>query len=163
MSIELREIVAEDKEFLFAVYASTRADEMQLLDWQAAQKETFLRMQFNAQHKYYTENYPGANFQVILMDNQPVGRLYTHRRENEIRIMDIALLPENRGRGIGSILLKKILAEAAMLNQTVTLHVERYNPALLFYERLGFCLVDDKGVYYFMKWLPEAVGEQADA
>jgi hypothetical protein len=69
------------------------------VDWETAQKEKFLRMQFNAQHKYYTENYPGANFQVILMDEQPVGRLYTHNRENEIRIMDIALLPENRGRG----------------------------------------------------------------
>lgn len=136
------------------MYASARADEMDLVDWNTAQKEAFLRMQFHAQDQYYIENYPGAEFQVVLMDDQPVGRLYLHRRSDEIRIMDITLLPDVRGMGIGAALLKNILEEAANRCLPVTIHVERFNPALHLYERLGFRLAEDKGVYYFMKWSP---------
>jgi ribosomal protein S18 acetylase RimI-like enzyme len=153
--ISLRPCLGADEAFLFRVYASTRADEMKLVDWDVAQKESFLRMQFNAQHQYYIDQYPNANFQVILRDGQPVGRLYINRREDEIRIIDIALLPNFRGQGIGSFLMESILSEAAQHNKTVTLHVEQYNPAMQFYERLGFRLVEDKGVYCFMKWTPE--------
>jgi len=157
MSIHLRTIRSEDEEFLLAVYSSTRSDEMRLVDWNEDQKEAFLRMQFNAQHQYYIENYPGAEFQIILLEDQPIGRLYIHRRENEIRIMDIALLPEHRGKGIGSSLLNRILSEAENHQLSVTVHVERFNPALCLYERLGFSLAEDRGVYYFMKWTPDPV------
>lgn len=152
--INLRSILPGDEEFLFSVYSCTRMDEMALLDWGAAQKESFLRMQFNSQYQFYTEHYPGAQYQVILLDGQPAGRLYIHRREMEIRIMDITLLPEFRKQGIGSNLLNEILEEAANNNLAVTIHVERFNPALHLYVRLGFHLAEDKGVYYFMKWLP---------
>lgn len=161
MSISLRLSTPADEEFLFAVYASSRTDEMQLVDWDAGQKEAFLRMQFYAQHQFYTQNYPGADFQVILMEGQPIGRLYIHRRENEIRIIDISLLPEYRRQRIGSTLLNDILAEAGNSNLPVTIHVERFNPALNLYSRLGFCLAEDKGVYYFMKWSP-AMKEQRE-
>jgi ribosomal protein S18 acetylase RimI-like enzyme len=157
MSIHLRAIAPEDEESLFAVYSSTRADEMQLVDWEKTQKETFLRMQFNAQTQYYIQNYPGAEFQIIQLEEQPIGRLYIHRRENEIRIMDISLLPEHRGRGIGSSLLNKILAEAANNHLPVTIHVEQFNPAMRLYERLGFCLSEERGVYFLMKWSPALV------
>ena len=138
MFISLRNSTPADEKFLYTVYASARADELALTDWSAAQKESFLRMQFEAQASYYTENYPGAEFQVILFDDKPVGRLYLHRRRDEIRIMDIALLPEFRGRGIGSSLLHEIMNEARPANLRVTIHVERMNPALRLYERLGF-------------------------
>jgi ribosomal protein S18 acetylase RimI-like enzyme len=156
MAISLRASNSEDDEFLFAVYASSRADELELANWNTWQKETFLRMQFSAQHQYYVENYPHAEFQVILFNGQPVGRLYVHRRSDEIRIMDITLLPEYQKRGIGSALLNQILEEGANNHLPVTIHVERFNPALHLYERLGFHLAEDKGVYYFMKWLPTA-------
>jgi GNAT superfamily N-acetyltransferase len=136
-------------------------DEMALVDWNASQKETFLRMQFNSQYQYYIEHYPGAQYQVILLTGRPVGRLYIHRRKDEIRIMDITLLPEFRKQGIGSILLNGILEEAAKDHLAVTIHVERFNPALHLYERLGFHLAEDKGVYYFMKWSPEMRNEHA--
>lgn len=163
MSINLRAITSEDEDFLFAVYVSTRADEMRLTDWDESQKETFLRMQFKAQHQYYIENYPGAEFQIILLDEQPIGRLYIHSRENEIRIMDISLLPEQRGRGIGSSVLNEILANAANHNLPVTIHVERFNPALRLYERLGFYLAEDKGVYILMEWKPALLEQNAHA
>lgn len=136
------------------MYAGTRVEEMDLVDWNAVQKQAFLRMQFRAQDHFYKENYPGAEYQVILLDGQPVGRLYRHRRSDEIRIMDISLLPEHRGQGIGSVVLNKILVDAANHNLPVTIHVERFNPALRLYERLGFCLAEDKGVYILMEWKP---------
>lgn len=160
MSINLRAINAKDENFLFAVYASTRADEMGMVDWDGNQKETFLRMQFKAQHLYYTQNYSGAQFQVILKEGRPIGRLYVHRRQDEIRIMDITILPEYRGWGIGSTLLSQILAEAAQDHLSVTIHVERFNPAMRFYERLGFCLAEERGVYLFMKWSPSTVKQE---
>jgi GNAT superfamily N-acetyltransferase len=160
MSIHLRTIRSEDEKFLLVVYSSTRSDEMRLVDWNEEQKEAFLRMQFNAQHQYYIENYPGAEFQIVLLDDQPIGRLYIHRRENEIRIMDITILPEFRKRGIGSSVIIGILEDAAYHHLPVTIHVERFNPALYLYERLGFHLAEDKGVYYFMKCLPPIKEQQ---
>ena len=152
--ITLRPALPEDQEFLFQVYASTRANEMARVDWDDDQKERFMRMQFDAQDTYYRENYPGYEFQVILVDGQPAGRLYLHRRPAEIRIMDIALLPEFRRQGTGTKLLREILAEGERNKWAVTIHVERFNPALRLYARLGFHLAEDKGVYCFLKWTP---------
>lgn len=152
MDINLRSVTADDADFLFSVYASTRADEMERVDWTAEQQEAFLRMQFRAQSQFYIENYPGAEFQVIMQNGQPIGRLYIHKRENEFRIMDIALLPEFRGQGTGSILLQDILKQGQSLGLPVTIHVEQFNPAMHLYERMGFCLKEDKGVYLLMEW-----------
>ena len=154
MSISLRSSAAADTDFLYSVYASTRAEEMARVDWTVEQQEAFLRMQFRAQTQFYVENYPGAEFQVIMLNDQPIGRLYIHKRDNEIRIMDIALLPEFRGQGIGSTLLQDILEQGRNLNLPVTIHVEQFNPALHLYQRLGFQPKEEKGVYLLMEWSP---------
>lgn len=150
--IPLPDIPPADLDFLRRVYRSTREAELALTQWDEAQKHDFIQMQFTAQHQYYLANYPGAEFYVILVADQPAGRLYLHRRQAEIRIMDIALLPEFCGKGVGTRLLKEILAEGQRLKKQVTIHVERFNPALRLYERLGFRLLEDKGVYWFMGW-----------
>ena len=155
-TIALRPALPEDEAFLYRVYASTRLDEMNIVDWTAEQKEAFLQMQFRAQDRYYREIAPDAEYLVVLADGLPAGRLYILRQEDEIRIMDISLLPEYRKQGIGSALLGGILNEAQSNSSTVTIHVERFNPALHLYERLGFRLAEDQGVYYFMRWLPAA-------
>jgi len=160
MTISLRTALFDDEEFLFSVYASTRMQEMNLVDWIPAQKEAFLRMQFRAQDQYYREVYATATYQVILQGGQRVGRLYLHRRSDEIRVIDIALLPEYRRGGIGSALMNQILDGATRNQLPVSIHVERFNPALHLYERLGFRLAEDKGVYYFMKWLPASLEQQ---
>jgi len=154
MNIRLRPALADDEEFLFSVYASERTEELESVDWDAAQKAGFLRMQFNAQFRYYLEHYRGAEYLVILQDEQPVGRLYLHRRSDQIRVLDIALLPEFQRQGIGSFLLNQILEEGLKKDLPVTMHVERYHPALHWCERLGFRLAEDKGMFYFMKWSP---------
>lgn len=153
-TVEVRAVEAGDEDFLYSVYASTRAEEMTRVDWSAEQQEAFLRMQFGAQSKFYVENYPGAVFQVITLNDQPIGRLYVHRRDKEIRIMDVALLPAYRNLGIGSALLQDILKQGQDLGLPVTIHVEQFNPALHLYERLGFQLKEDKGVYLLMQWSP---------
>ena len=154
---------AEDEAFLFEVYASTRAEELAPVGWSESQRESFLRMQFSAQDKHYRENYPGAEFQIIQMDGEPVGRLYVHRRATEIRIMDIALLPAYRRRGIGTMLLEEILAEGAASGKSVTIHVEMFNPALRWYERLGFRKVTANGPYHLVKWSPNRAAQRSQA
>lgn len=150
----LRTIRAEDRDFLLRVYASTRAEELALTDWDEAQKRAFLAQQFEAQHHHYQTHYRGARFDLILLDSEPIGRLYVARWKEEIRIMDIALLPEYRNGGIGSGLLRELLEEAAATSRRLTIHVERYNPALRLYRRLGFDPVGETGVYLLLALSP---------
>lgn len=156
--ISLRPVDDSDAETLFRIYASTRREEMALLCWSEAQRDEFLRQQFHAQDIHYRAHYPGARLLMIEQDQRPVGRLYTMRGEREIRIVDIALLPQCRGHGIGAALLADILAEADAAGLPVTLHVERSNPVRRFYERIGFIPVEDRGIYLFMERPPRAGG-----
>src|SRR5687767_12525302 len=136
--ISLRPATADDRAFLLRVYASTREEELAPVPWTPEQKNAFLMMQFDAQDQHYRAHYPGATFDVVLHRNEPVGRLYVLRQRAEIRIMDIAILPNARGRGIGTSLLSSILQEAETTRRSVTIHVEKENPALRLYRRLGF-------------------------
>src|SRR5690242_17194357 len=95
--LSLRPITAEDEAFLYQVYSTTRDDELALVDWTDDQKVAFLRMQFEAQHRFYLSEFAEAAYDVILLDGQPIGRLYVDRRPDEICILDIALLREHRG------------------------------------------------------------------
>ena len=155
--ISLRPIGPDDIPFLYSVYASTRYDELAPLGWSAEQQHVFLAQQFDAQHQYYQANYSGADFEIILVNEQPAGRLYLDRAPDEIRIVDIALLPEYRRGGVGSRLLAELLDEAAHAGKPVRIHVEKFNPALHLYERLGFAITEDRGVYWFMEWSPLAL------
>lgn len=150
--ISLRPITPEDDSFLAGLYASTRAEELAVTGWNDEEKAVFCRRQFDAQSAHYREKYPGASLQVIERAGVLIGRLYVARWEREIRIMDIALLPEHRGSGIGTQLLCELQDEARSAGKTLSIHVERFNPALRLYERLGFQMVEDKGVYLLMSW-----------
>lgn len=154
MSVSLRPARPDDRDFLYEVYASTRLEELAPLGWDEAQVASFLEMQFAAQHDYYQSQFPSADFQIVIQDGQPIGRLYVDRRTDEIRIIDIALLPSHRGVGLGSGLLDDILAEAAESKLAVRIHVEQFNPSLRLYERLGFARIGDQGVYLLMEWTP---------
>ena len=151
-AISLRPIGAEDEEFLCRLYASTRQEELAPLDWSDEQKDAFLRMQFDAQARHYEAAFPGGEFQVILREGRPIGRLYLARLENVIRIVDIALLPGHRREGIGTKLIRRVLDEGAAAGKPVRIHVETFNPAMRLYERLGFRPFADKGVYLEMEW-----------
>ena len=147
----LRRAVDADLPFLLHLYASTREEELAVVDWPPGQKEAFLRQQFEAQHAWYREQYPGASFDVVALDGEPVGRLYVARWERELRIVDVSLLPAWRNQGIGRRLLAALFAEADGAGKAVSIHVERFNPALRLYARLGFTLREDKGVYLLLE------------
>jgi ribosomal protein S18 acetylase RimI-like enzyme len=134
-----------DRELLLAVYGSTRAEELAQVQWAPGAQEAFLRQQFEAQDAYYREYYSGASFDVIEVEGQGAGRLYVDRWPFEIRIVDIALLPEFRGRGIGETLLRSLISEAETSERSLTIHVEQGNPARRLYERLGFVPVAERG------------------
>lgn len=156
--VALRPVRESDEAFLYRVYASTRSDELAPVPWTAAEKEAFLRQQFAAQHRYYREQFRTASFDLIERGGEPLGRLYVDRRRDEIRVIDIALLPEHRGGGLGNALMQRLLDEAAAQGQRVSVHVERENPALRLYRRLGFVHLRDEGPYLFMEWSPPEVG-----
>jgi ribosomal protein S18 acetylase RimI-like enzyme len=150
----LRPAAPDDAEFLYRVYASTREEELAVVPWSPEQKAAFLRMQFKAQATDYHAKNPAARFLIIESAGRPVGRLYLDRSGAEERIIDIALLPDARGAGLGRAILETLLGEAAAAGKAVTIHVEKMNRALRLYERLGFQPVEDQGVYLYLRWSP---------
>jgi ribosomal protein S18 acetylase RimI-like enzyme len=145
----------QDEPFLVRLYASTRSEEMKLVPWDEAQKAAFLRMQFDLQTRHYREHYSDAAFLILELDGTPIGRMYVHRSAEQILLIDIALLPEHRGSGIGSEVLRDLLAESAESSKPVRIHVEHQNPALRLYQRLGFRIREDKGLHYEIEWSPD--------
>lgn len=151
-TLTLRIAGADDAAFLYAVYASTRQEELAPVPWSAAEKEAFLHQQFAAQDAYYRQHRPNTEFLVILDGGDPVGRLYVCESADQLLVMDIALLPEHRGRGIGTRLIEALLERAKARAVPVTLHVESNNPAQRLYARLGFVDVGEAGVYRELEW-----------
>lgn len=153
--LTFRPIRPEDHEFLHRLYASTREEELAtVVDWTAEQTAAFVRQQFEAQHHHYRKYYPEASFDLVLEDGVPVGRLYVARWTREIRLVDIALVPAARGRGLGTALVRDLLAEGERTGKAVSIHVERFNPALRLYRRFGFREIEEKGPYFLMEWRP---------
>ena len=144
----------EDLPFLAALYASTRAEEVAQTGWPEEAQRAFLHQQHEAQHAHYANVYADAERLVVTAAGEPVGRLYLAEWPSQIRIVDISLLPSHRGRGIGEAILRDVQADAASRGKSVSIHVERFNPARRLYGRLGFEAVEDKGIYELMMWTP---------
>ena len=149
--LTLRPIAEGDVERLREIYASTRDGELQLTGWPPEQKAAFLRQQFDAQHAWYQTHYRDGDFALLLEHGEVVGRLYVFRQAHDLNIIDIALLPGFRGRGLGTFLLRQLLAEADRAGRTVSLHVEFFNRARSLYDRLGFARIGGDGVYLEMR------------
>lgn len=154
MNSELRPAVPEDREFLFQLYASTRAHELAPLGWPAAQQQAFLRMQFNAQEQWYQTAYPAAGHQIIEINGRPAGRLIVLREADTWHLIDISLLPENRGHGIGGELIQLLIHDCAAAGAVLKLQVLKVNPALRLYHRLGFVITGEDQIYLQMELRP---------
>jgi len=150
-SIGLRSIEQGDLPFLRSLYAATRADEVSATGWPADECERFLAQQFEFQHHYYQSHYGDADFLLLLRDERPIGRLYWHERRSIATLIDVSLVPPERGRGFGSALLALLTAQADRQRQSIGLHVEPTNPALRLYRRFGFELVAHNGIYAKMR------------
>lgn len=161
--VTLRPEQPGDEPFLFQVYASTRTEELDATGWDAATRQTFLELQFKAMRQSYRSAFPQAESLVILQGGQPVGRMVVHRTKTEIRLVDLALLPVQRERGIGTALLKDLCAESIRTRIPVRLQVFLDNRARRLYERLGFVRLGVEGCYEQMEWRPPAKRGQESA
>jgi len=147
--VSLRSATPDDEGFLLKLFGSTRIDEFKFLA-DANQIDALIGMQFNLQRRQYEAGYPDAEHNIILSDGQPVGRIFVDEGEREIALVDVALIPEFRNKGIGRYLLDLLLARAAAVKKPVRLHVSKLNPARRLYERLGFSVVSEDGMYFEM-------------
>ena len=152
MPVTLRPVEPGDEAFLLQIYASVRAAELAQVPWSDAQRAAFISLQFEAQQLHYRTHNPTATHDIILLDRQPIGRLYVARRNSEIRILDITILPEHRNQGLGTPLIENLMKEAAGAGKPLTIYVESFNPSLRLFERLGFVKIEEDGVNLLMEW-----------
>lgn len=152
-SVTLRPAGIEDEAFLYELYCSTRSEEVAAWGLDPAQQEMFLKLQFAARQRHCDIAFDGSDHKIILCDNHPIGRLLVYRSEREIRLVDIAVLPEQRGRGFGTLLIRGLLDEARS-DRPVTLHVDKFSRAARLYQRLGFLVIGDTGADHKMEWRP---------
>jgi RimJ/RimL family protein N-acetyltransferase len=152
-TLTLRRVRLDDEEFLLALYSSTRADELAQVEWAEGQKEQFLRWQYELQRSEYQTRFPDADYYVILLDDQQAGRIWIGRDHQQIRLLDIALVPEFQNRGAGTALLRRLM-DQALQGGKVLRHMVFVlnNDAHRFYERLGFSVIEDLGAYKHMEW-----------
>jgi ribosomal protein S18 acetylase RimI-like enzyme len=153
--ITLRPVTDEDLPFLEALYASTRADEVALVGWSPEMQQAFLRQQHTAQHAHYSAHYADGPWCIIERAGEAIGRLYWRETEQDLNIVDISLVPGSRRTGLGEALLRDMAAHAAHDGRGLSIFVEKNNPARSLYARLGFELVEDHGVYDFMRRPPQ--------
>lgn len=151
-AVTLRRATDADRDFLLALYGSTRQEELAQVVWPDGEREAFLALQFDLQDRQYRAHATDASFDVVEVDGRPAGRLTVDRRPDDVRVVDIALLPEHRGLGIGGRLLRGVLEEARASRRTVSLHVDLHSRAGSLYTRLGFVPVADDGVRRLMVW-----------
>ena len=157
--VSLRPVVPEDEAFLLRVYATTRVEELELTDWDVAQKQAFVTMQFLLQRADYEKNFASAQHDIILLNGEQIGRMMVDRtRPDEIRGVDIAILPEYRSSGVGTQLINALLAEASARKQPFRIQVTKFNRAIRLYERLGFVMTGETPTHFAMEWLEAKEG-----
>jgi len=135
---------------------------MALVAWSDDQKRVFLKGQFEAQRTDYLARFPAAKHSIIVVDDEPIGRIWIDRRNDEIRILDVAILPRDQNAGVGTVLLERLQHQAAEAGLPLRHSVPVTNQdALRFYRRLGFCVVEDFETHVLMEWrtaVTEAAG-----
>jgi GNAT superfamily N-acetyltransferase len=150
--VTLRPAETHDRDFLVSVYGASREEELAQVAWPPGAREAFVEMQFDAQDASYRAGNPRGSFDVIEVAGEPAGRLYVDRRLEEIRVVDIALLPRFRGLGVGAFLISQLQDEAAASGRYLSIHVEIHNRAAEFYSRMGFVPTGEAGLYRRMEW-----------
>jgi ribosomal protein S18 acetylase RimI-like enzyme len=149
---DLRPETDADIAFLMRLFASTREHELAPLPWTAEQKAAFLAQQFQAQRRHYRTQLDNCAFDVIQHQGVPAGRIYVQTDPTHLHLVDISLLPDWRGQGVGAAILEALQAAAAARDKGLSAFVEQSNPARRLYQRLGFTEVADHGVYLEIVW-----------
>jgi ribosomal protein S18 acetylase RimI-like enzyme len=154
VALSLRPVTAADADLVLGLFLGAGGQALTLARLPQAQVEALLRMQVAAQDRHYRTHHPESEHSVVLLDGVPVGRLWVAREETALHLLDITLLPEHRGRGLGSALIRDLLTEASVAGLPVRLHVAVVNPAESLYRRLGFIATGGDEVHREMVWTP---------
>jgi GNAT superfamily N-acetyltransferase len=155
-SFSTRPATPADETFLLQVYKSSRGDDLRGLGWEEDRINEFLEMQYEAQRRFFDNDYKSATDEVVLVEEKPAGRLIVERRDHEIRCIDLGLLPAYRNRGIGTLIIRDLQAEAGAANKSLRLQVIRFNRAVNLLERLGFIRTSETGTHFQMEWTPDS-------
>jgi GNAT superfamily N-acetyltransferase len=153
-SFTTRPATPEDEKFLLQVYKSSRGDDLRGLGWEEDRISEFLEMQYEAQRRLFDNDYQNATDEVVMVEEKPAGRLIVERRDQEIRCIDLGLLPAFRNRGIGTLIISELQSEAGTANKALRLQVIRFNRAVNLLERLGFIRTSETGTHFQMEWTP---------
>ena len=151
--IYLRQVCTEDEAFLFALFCTSREAEFAPLT--QPQRETLLRFQYQAQSLDYAARFPHSQHFIIDFRGQVAGRLLLNREAEELRVVDIAVVPELQRQGIASAVLKSVISEAEASRIALRLSVWHSSPALGLYRRLGFCVRASSATHLELEWVPD--------
>jgi ribosomal protein S18 acetylase RimI-like enzyme len=154
-TLAVRPALPQDEIFLYELYSAVRAAEFELAPINATQKEHLMRMQFRGQMSTYSQLYPNSCYHLVLLDSKPVGRLWVSQETGAFQLVDIALHPNLQSKGIGTALIQRLQQEAARAMLPIHCCVFRFNPgSLRFHRRLGFTIVREDEMQYYMEWRP---------
>lgn len=146
-SLSFRPMTDGDMPFAEALFASNRTEEFAASGWPPEVLRQFLADQFHLRQRHYRQQYRAAEWLIVDFGGAAIGQLYIDETPQRIHIIDIALVPAERGEGCGTQILTNLIASAHRKGKSVTAHVERTNRALSLYMRLGFEKIEDQGFY----------------
>lgn len=150
--ISSRLINKSDEDFLYCLYGLGRIEELAPLLWNNTQKESFLQSQYGARKQHYQSHYHNSIHQIITLDSFDVGMIHYCEKEDEIRLVDIAVMPEFQNKGVGTTLVEELIHFTKQCQKPLRLSVLKYNlNALRLYERLGFSVVSEDDMYNVME------------
>lgn len=153
-SVSLRPVTAQDRDLLLRIYASTRARELALVPWDAAQKSLFLQHQFAFQDQHYGAQFPDAEYSIVVHNGEDAGRIFITRDETRIHVLEFTILPEHRGRGIGTEILRWLKEEARGKALPLTTYLDQLSDSQAWLEKRGFTRISDEGIHFLMQWTP---------
>ena len=157
-TLAVRPALPQDEIFLYELYRAVRGPQFDRTPLTAEQKEHMLRFQFQAQLSSYTQQFPNSCYHIVLIDGNPCGRMWVAPAERALHLVDIAMHPNVQKKGVGTVLVQRLQQEAQQLGVPITSMVDRFNPgSLRFHKRLGFTIVREDVLNYFMEWRPAAL------
>jgi ribosomal protein S18 acetylase RimI-like enzyme len=155
MTVVLRLESTQDEPFLHRLILETIGAELGALEWPEPMRTHLLGVQYTARRQSHRANFPEAASQVIEVDGKAAGWAVVITMPHEVRLVEIMVLAEFRGRGIGTAVIRRILASAAEAGKPVRLNVNVTNQkAIALYERLGFGRIDGDEVQHLMECPP---------
>lgn len=157
--IALRPETPADEAFRLALFRASRGPGWDQVALPPDMLTMIMVQQFHAQTQGYRAAYPDARLEIVTAEATPIGRLATQRGADAVHLIDIALTPEWRGRGVGTTILGGLMDEARALDRPLTLQVARDNlAAQRLYNRLAFAATAADETHLTLAWRPIPAG-----